>query len=541
MKLRSFARYLICSETMMSNQSFNRIVIVGGGTAGWLTAGLLAAEHCAPSGKRSLPSMEIILIESPDISTIGVGEGTWPSMRSTLKKIGISETEFITACDASFKQGTLFQNWKNGFDDSYTHPFTVPRGYAETNLAMQWQPFRDKVSFAEAVSAQNRLMFENLAPKQISTPEYAFNVNYGYHLNAAKFAQLLTEHCTKKLGVTHLMANVVAVSSKDNGDIASLVTDAQGDVHGDLFIDCSGTRALLLGGHFDIPFCSKKQFLFNDSALASQVAYRHGSDPIASSTISCAQPHGWVWDIGLPSRRGVGHVYSSAHATDDQVADSLHSYIAATAGEEIAKSTSFRKVSFNPGHRAKFWHKNCVAIGMSAGFIEPLEASALVLVELSAAMIAEQFPTNRKVMDAVAKRFNDKFLYRWSKIIEFLKLHYVLSQRSDSDYWRDNVDTNTIPSGLTDLLELWRWQSPWHRDTTHVDEMFPSASYQYVLYGMGFVTQAHTTYRKSDTEFSRHAEALFSENAKQTQQLVSTMPSNRELIDKIHIHGLQSI
>jgi hypothetical protein len=144
-------------------------------------------------------------------------------------------------------------------------------------------------------------------------------------------------------------------------------------------------------------------------------------------------------------------------------------------------------------------------------------------------------------MDAVAKRFNDKFLYRWSKIIEFLKLHYVLSQRSDSDYWRDNVDTNTIPSGLIDLLELWRWQSPWHRDTTHVDEMFPSASYQYVLYGMGFVTQGHTTYRKSDAEFSRHAEALFSENAKQTQQLVSTMPSNRELIDKIHIHGLQSI
>ena len=329
------------------------------------------------------------------------------------------------------------------------------------------------------------------------------------------------------------MANVVAVSSKDNGDIASLVTDAQGDVHGDLFIDCSGTRALLLGEHFDIPFCSKKQFLFNDSALASQVAYRHGSDPIASSTISCAQRHGWVWDIGLPSRRGVGHVYSSAHATDDQVADSLHSYIAATAGEEIAKSTSFRKVSFNPGHRAKFWHKNCVAIGMSAGFIEPLEASALVLVELSAAMIAEQFPTNRKVMDAVAKRFNDKFLYRWAKIIEFLKLHYVLSQRSDSDYWRDNVDTNTIPSGLTDLLELWRWQSPWHRDTTHVDEMFPSASYQYVLYGMGFVTDINSSRYRSWNKDAALADRLMQDNLGKTEALMASQPTNRDLLNLV--------
>ena len=527
---------------MTLNHSINRIVIVGGGTAGWLTAGVLAAEHCAPSmSKPGLPSVEIVLVESPDISTIGVGEGTWPSMRSTLKKMGISETQFITACDASFKQGTLFKNWRTGVDDAYTHPFTVPRGYAETNLSVQWQSFKDTVSFAEAVSPQNTLMFENLAPKQISTPEYAFHVNYGYHLNAAKFAQLLMEYCTQNLGVVHLKANVVGVNSQDNGDIEYLITDTQGNVAGDLFIDCSGSRALLLGEHFGIPLCSKKQFLFNDSALASQVPYVSERDPIASSTISCAQSHGWVWDIGLPTRRGIGHVYSSAHASDEQVAKSLRSYIAQTVSEELAESTSFRKVSFDPGHRAKFWHKNCVAIGMSAGFIEPLEASALVLVELSAAMIAEQLPANRQIMDTVAKRFNDKFLYRWSKIIEFLKLHYVLSKRADSDYWQDNVNADSIPDGLQELLDLWRWQSPWHRDTLHVDEIFPSASYQYVLYGMGFVTEPSFTFRKSDDDFESQAKVLFSDNAKHTQQLVSTLPSNRELIDKIHVHGLQRI
>ena len=527
---------------MTPNQKINSIVIVGGGTAGWLTAGIIAAEHNTNGTEiNDLVDVQITLVESPDVPTIGVGEGTWPSMKSTLQKMGISETDLIQECDASFKQGTLFNGWKTGGNDAYTHPFTPPHSYASTNLAPQWQKFRNEVSFADAVSSQNALMFQGLAPKQISTPEYAFNANYGYHLDAGKFAELLRKHCVEKLGITHLKANVIAINSSTDGDIESLKTDTVGHIAGDLFVDCSGSKALLLGEHFDIPFCSKSQFLFNDTALASQVPYTNSDDPIASSTLSTAQTSGWIWDIGLPTRRGIGHVYSSAHTTEERASEELLAYIKTTVSAEAALPTSIRKVAFNPGHRAKFWHKNCVAVGMSAGFIEPLEASALVLVELSAAMIAEQLPANRQVMDLVAKRFNNKFLYRWDRIIDFLKLHYILSQRQDSDYWKDNSAASSVPESLSELVDLWRWQSPWHRDTGHIDEMFPSASFQYVLYGMGFVTQQSPLGSRTDRDAAKVAIKLFEENANITQRWLDILPSNRELIDKINTFGLQKI
>ena len=234
-------------------------------------------------------------------------------------------------------------------------------------------------------------------------------------------------------------------------------------------------------------------------------------------------------------------MFSSAHSDEDQVGESLLKYIEKTVSPEAASKTSIRKISFSPGHRAKFWHRNCVAIGMSAGFIEPLEASALVLVELSASMIAEELPANREVMDIVAKRFNDKFLYRWDRIIDFLKMHYVLSERKDSDYWRDSVSSESIPDSLAEKMELWRWQSPWHRDTMHVDEMFPSASFQYILYGMDFKTRARTANRRSDFDAQNSAERLFQENAQRTKKLVAAMPTNRELINKIQTYGLQKI
>jgi tryptophan halogenase len=218
----------------------------------------------------------------------------------------------------------------------------------------------------------------------------------------------------------------------------------------------------------------------------------------------------------------------------------LLSYIEVSAGKQAAQQAMVRKIQFDPGHRAEFWHRNCVAIGMSAGFIEPLEASALVLVELSAAMIAEQLPANRAVMGLVSKRFNEKFLYRWDRIIDFLKLHYILTQREE-DYWRDNCDQSSIPEYLAESVSLWRHQSPWHRDTGHVDDLFPSASFQYILYGMGFETQSSATERRSELDASKKVGKLFQENIKRTQQLQSSLPTNRELINKIHRYGFQKI
>jgi tryptophan halogenase len=509
------------------SDGINRIVIVGGGSAGWLTAGLLASEHIARSGR----DVSVTLIESPDVKTIGVGEGTWPTMRATLQKIGLSETEFLKACSASFKQGTKFVGWVTGeANDTYYHPFTVPAGYASLNLVPFWQAQRDNISFVDAVSVQGRVCDQDLAPKQATTPDYAAVVNYAYHLDAGKFAEVLHRHCTEKLGVRHVLDHVTGINSSPDGDIESLSTANSGDLEGDLFIDCTGMASMLLGKHYGIGYRDRSKVLFNDSALALQVPYADQTGPIASQTLSTAQSAGWIWDIGLTTRRGIGYTYSSRHITDEAAEQELRAYVEGLQGMN-ADSLEPRKISFRPGHREKFWHRNCVAVGMASGFLEPLEASALVLVELAGKMISEELPASRSVMDIVAKRYNETFLYRWDRIIDFLKLHYVLSKRSDSQYWIDNRKPETIPESLQELLRLWRYQPPWHNDFSQREEIFSSASYQYVLYGMGFESAA----RKSAPDSSRagEAERLFAETSQAANKVVANLPGNRELLMQI--------
>jgi len=514
----------------MSDQ-VSRVVIVGGGSAGWLTAGIIAA---------SRPGLtQVTLIESPDIGPIGVGEGTWPTMRSTLQLIGVSETDFFRECDASFKQGSKFSRWTSlSAADDYYHPFTAPPKYHEIDLAPFWLPFKEKINFTNAVCAQSAICDLGLAPKQITTPEYGGILNYGYHLDAGKFAPFLHKHCVEKLNVHYVSANVTQINSQDNNDIKSVTTDSQGDIAGDLFIDCTGLSSLLLGKHYGIPFISRKNILFNDTALAVQIPYTQATDNIASHTLSTAQTAGWIWDIGIQSRRGVGHVFSSAHTTVERAEQELRNYIQSSGGQKMAESLAIRKIAINPGHREIFWHRNCVAIGLSAGFIEPLEATALVLIELSAKMIADQFPTNKVIMAILAKRFNDTLSHHWQRIIEFLKLHYVLTQRTDSDYWIDNCRSESIPEGLQELLVLWRFQPPWIHDETLREEMFPSASYQYIYYGMKKATDIPIN---KNNKKLQQAESLFMENGKTTQQLIKVLLSNRELIAKIKEYGLQTL
>jgi tryptophan halogenase len=513
-----------------------KIVIVGGGSAGWLTAGIIASQYVLNKDA----GLELILIESPDVPTIGVGEGTWPSMRNTLKKIGVSETDFIRECDVSFKQGSKFTDWIYPGDQSYYHPFSLPEGFSEINLAEYWLQYRDSIGFAEAVSAQRFISDRDLAPKLLSTPEFSGVSNYGYHLNAGKFTEFLREHCVNKLGMTHILDHVTKVNSADSGDIASLTTTGHGDIFADLFIDCSGFSSMLLDKHYKIPFVDKREFLFNDSALAMQVPYQEEDAPVASCTISTAQKNGWIWDIGLPTRRGVGHVYSSAYTTDDDVEMALRDYLKKSIPAEEVNKFSFRKLSFRPGHRETFWHKNCVAVGMAAGFIEPLEATALVLIELSAQMISEQLPTNRDVMDSIAKRFNQTFTAHWQRIIEFLKLHYVLSKRDDSDYWKDQHRIETCPENLKEQLRLWRHKTPWKQDIRS-DEMFPWASYQYILYGMGFETSSPIHQSRQNVKMMQLANNFFNENKRKTQTFVEKLPTNRGLLKKVSEFGFQKI
>ena len=507
------------------------IVILGGGSAGWIAASLLAVEH----GGVEPGALKITLIESPDTPAIGVGEGTWPSMRDTLQRIGLHEADLVRECDAAFKQGSCFDGWVTGApDDRYYHPFSIPQGYGEADLVGAWLQGGGSKAFAQCVSPQPHLCQERLAPKQVSTPEFAAIANYGYHFDAVKTGHLLCEHAVNKLGVLHIRDEVTAVLSHDNGDIAALQTRGHGAVAGDLFIDCSGLASVLLGQHYAVPLQSQQHVLFNDSALALQVPYADSNAPLASATISTAYAEGWTWDIGLPTRRGVGLVYSSAHTTLDAATAALYQHIRGSGGP--AEMPTPRLIRFTPGYRERFWHRNCVAVGLASGFIEPLEASALAMVELSVSMICDEMPTNRADMDLVATRFNDAFNYRWARIIDFLKLHYALSQRTDSDYWREHRLQESQPERLQELLQLWKHRAPYRNDLFRVDEVFPSASYQYVLYGMGFQPRL-APLRPGRME---HAQASLQKAATITKRLLGGLPRHRDLIDHIRRHGMSA-
>ncbi len=499
------------------SRSINSVLVVGGGTAGWLAASIIAAAHQSPDGD----GLKVTLVESSDIPTVGVGEGTWPTMKNTVQQIGIKESELFKRCFAGFKQGGKFVDWVHGNGDFYYHPFTVPLGYGRVDLA----PYVEDIdAYATESNFQQSVCEAGLAPRTLADSEYGGPCNYAYHLDAGAFADLLKEFCKEQLGVHHVVDTVERAVLADDGSIASIELEKGEPLVADLYVDCTGFRSLLLGKSLGVPFKNTDDVLFNDTALAMQVPYPSGDSPVACHTIATAQNAGWIWDIGLTHRRGVGHVYSSEFLSDDEAEANLRKYIGPQAD-----ALSARKIQFESGHRTQFWKKNCVAVGMSAGFVEPLEATAIMLVEISARYIAENLPPQRDVMGITAKRFNQQMDYRWRRIIDFLKLHYMLNQRPEP-YWVKHRDPATIPESLQEDLAMWRYRGPVRGDFDSAIELFPAASYQYVIYGMGFRPNfSDQSYLyKEETQAKR----IIERNRQLTQQMLQNLPSHRDYIER---------
>ncbi|MGB0494995.1 MAG: tryptophan halogenase family protein [Kangiellaceae bacterium] len=515
----------------------NRVLIVGGGTAGWLTAGILAKQlNC-----KAKNSVKVTLVESPNIPIMGVGEGTWPSLRATLQKLDIDESEFMRECDATFKQGTEFINWmttKSGNVHRYHHPLSaVFHAAHDFNLSPYWLLGDAKdLPYDLAVSSQANICHKGLAPKKITTPAYEAIQNYSYHLNANKFATFLTKHCVEQLGVEHLVANVNDAKLDNDGFISSVSTDVEtiATIEADFFVDCSGSRSILMGEALKVKWNGIADVIFNDTALAAQVPYEEKDSPIATHTIATAFDSGWTWDIGLHHRRGTGYVYSSGHTTDEKAEQTLLDYIG-----QPNKNLDLRKIKLNIGYREQFFKMNCVAIGMSAAFIEPLEASAIFLIDAGANMLAEQFPRTRDAMQWVEKKYNKTFKLRWEKTLDFVKLHYCISDRRDSQYWIDNCDPQSIPDSLKERLEHWKTHPPGKYDFDYAYEPFVLDSYLYVLYGMNFKSDiGHNISTFAD---HKRAKRMFDDIARLTDILSKELPKQRDLVENVYKYGFQKI
>lgn len=458
----------------------SRVVIVGGGTAGWLTATYMAKTLT----DKVTHGVSITLIEPPGSSPVGVGEGCWPTLRNTLAHLGISENRFMQECQATFSQGTRFEKWRGHAtiydDDFFYHLFDAPG----LNWPQSPVPFwlshlaRDPHAYADSVSIQQQVCEASLAPKQITTPEFQGHLNYGYHVDAGKFAEMLCHIGSYEMGVTHVQADITRVHQNSAGDITHIATRQAGNIAGDLFIDCSGFASRLLAQTMNVPFVDYSHILLTDRAVAMQVPYADNKEDIAPFTRAVAQSAGWIWDIGLKDRRGTGYVYRSADCSDAEAQATLRAY----AGEG-ARHQDVRVIPLRPGRRAKVWHNNCVAIGMSAGFIEPLESCAIMMIDDACRMLADLFPAHQEDIAQAAALYNDCFIQRWDNIVEFIKLHYVLSSREDSAFWLDNKRESSWPSGLKQKLLRWQNAPPASYDFSG-NGPFSREHYEFILFGM---------------------------------------------------------
>jgi tryptophan halogenase len=507
-----------------------RIVIVGGGTAGWISACYLARMLAAnqPGG------VSVTLVESEDIGIIGVGEGTFPSIGKTLGRIGLDESVMIRDASATLKQGIRFDNWRTAQSvdpsDRYYHPFQVRQQHSNMDLMPYWLAgAAGERPWAEVCTAQPRVIEDFRAPKLITQANYAGSLNYAYHFDAVEFARVLRRRALE-LGVEHLVDTIDEVRLDATGAIAALGARKVGTLSADLYIDCTGFRAQLIGQALKSPFTSCRNQLFVDRAVALQVPYDRPGGPIPSCTISTAQAAGWTWDIGLSNRRGVGYAYSSDHTTDAQAEAVLRAYIG-----PAADGLTPRRLTFEAGFRQAQWVKNCVAIGLSAGFIEPLEATGIGFAEIAADILANLFPWSGSC-ELGARQFNAQMSARYAGVVDFIKAHYCLSERTDTDFWRDNRAAASISDALHEKLARWRFRPPGFLDIETTD-IFNENNWQYILYGMGFQTDIGA--RAGALKFFDEARREFANIQRQGDYALGVMPKHRDLVEQVRESGFE--
>lgn len=500
-----------------------RILIVGGGTTGWLTAGYLARTL----GAQCPGGIEIALVESAEIDIVGVGEGALPTIRKTLRRIGLDEATLVREAGATFKQGLRLAHWRfepgAGQPDHYLHSFRVSQDLSGLDLPpYRWLGVADDSEWSQVDTPQKIAADAGGASKLITHPDYVAPLDYAYHFDAAKLTRVLRKAATG-LGVHHVVDTIDEVSLTEDGAIDTVRGRASGPMTADLYVDCTGFRAQLIGHVLKSPYKSCRSVLFCDSILAMQVPYERPGSPIASYTISTAQEAGWTWDVGLDNRRGVGHVFSSDH-TDTETAERVLRGYVGKAGDGL----DIRHIKFEAGYREINWRKNCVAIGHSSGFFEPLEATSIVLTEVAAVMLAELFPWGGE-METAARQYNDLMRRRYERALDFIKLHYCVSERRDAAFWRDNAEVSTIPESLHDRLDRWRFRPP---DATDIDpnvDIFAKPNWQYVLYGMGYRTDL-----SPNAGVYRHfneARAAFADIRQQADYACQNLPTHRGLVE----------
>lgn len=447
------------------------IVIVGGGTSGWMTAAAL--------GRFLDKGWRISLVESDEIGTVGVGEATIPMIRNFNQALGIDEAEFLAATNGTYKLGIRFEGW-GGFDQAYIHAFgLVGRGLGLLPFQHYWLrgraeglagPLGDYVLNA-VVAQDNRFAHVERGPGSPLPP-----MPYAYHFDASLYAAFLRRYAEARGVVRHEGRIVEVRRDAESGDVAAVRLSDGSEVAGDLFVDCSGFRSLLLGETLGVPYVAWSEWLACDRAVAVPC---EKADPLVPYTRSIAEPAGWRWRIPLQHRTGNGHVFCSDHMSEDEATARL---LAGLDGKPIADPRTLR---FTAGRRERFWDRNVVAIGLASGFIEPLESTSIHLVQTAINRLLDFLPKGA-VEAADRDEFNRLAIWEIERIRDFVILHYIANGREGEPFW-DRLRAVELPESLARRIAMFRASG---RIIREGDELFDVPGWVQVMIGQGIEPRA---------------------------------------------------
>lgn len=488
----------------MDSTKVKKVVIVGGGTAGWMTAASLA--------KLIGKNLDITLIESDEIGTVGVGEATIPTMMTLHQLLKINEQEFMAEVQATFKLGISFENWKN-VDQDYVHSF----GFTGQDCwAAGFQHFWLKGKERGISKEFGDYCVELQAAKANKFAVLPNNgLNYAYHIDASLYAKFL-RRLAERHNVKRVEGKITVVNQHDNGDIKSVVLASGKSIEGDLFIDCSGFAGLLIEKTLNTEFEDWSQWLPCDSAVAVQT--RSVREPIPY-TRAIARESGWQWRIPLQSRVGNGLVFCSKYLTDQEATQTLLSNL---EGEVL---TEPRVIKFRTGQRTQHWNRNCIALGLAGGFVEPLESTSIHLIQRGIIRLMQMFPFDG-VVEPDVQEFNTQMKDEFYFIRDFIVMHYHLTERTDTEFWR-HCKTMEIPDSLQHRLDLFKKTG---RIFQQAGDVFAENSWSQVMLGQGLIPEHYHPIvdMMSDDELEQFLKNI----SMSVEQTVSQLPSHQQFLSQ---------
>lgn len=515
-----------------------RIVIVGGGSSGWMTAAYLA--------KALGETAHVTVVESPNVRTIGVGEATFSYMKLFFDFLGLRERDWMPRCSAAYKLAIRFENWTKAGGHFY-HPFQRYESAAGADAAEWWlKLLKGQRAFDEACFTVTALCEAMRSPRHLDGTVFDEAVRdyfvdsreapnavmsghvvqypYGYHFNAADVAEVLGEWAMAR-GVRHVVDDVVAVRQREDGSIAAVRTKGHGDVEGDLFVDCTGFHALLIEKTLGEPFQSFNDVLLTDSAIAFQVPRDIERDGIPPYTTAHANGAGWSWTIPLYGRDGVGYVYSSKFMDRDDAEKDFRDLLGPSAEGCVANHIRMRI-----GRRRRSWVKNCVAIGLASGFVEPLESTGIFFIQHGIEELVNHFPSAAGIDENMVRGYNKSVGECIDGVRDFLTIHYYASDRDDTPFWRATKQV-TLPESLQERLDIWKGRLPTMRNVLPSFHGFEAYSWSVMLLGLGYHPAGPLP--RLDHLDASAARAMFAAIQRRGADLVRTLPSQYEYLTRM--------